>query len=300
VEVATCADYDRVRRYFGEWLEAPGRSPITTEEFDALGEEYVTHVYDTGKPAYHACNLVAAMELHHPLTKDRWVLTGSAAAGFRKVKHTKHRPPMPAEVAFAAAAVLWAWKRTEEADALLLGFHAYLRIGDIVTVTRKLTVLPEDDGGRVRSAVTIEDAKTGPNQTIFIDSVFVQAILRRRREAHTGEWLFPGLSEDGFRIWVGKALDRLGLSDEGYVIHSLRHGGAARDYHYGFRTPAEVQSRGRWVSERVFREYVDRGRVKLIMDRMQSKKKEAILELVKQHHGTLVGLPSIIDRFEHL
>ena len=299
VESGTQADYERVRRFDGEWLAEKRYAPTIPSEHDRRGEEYVTHVYDSGLPAYRACNLVAAMELHHPRSMGKWVLTGQAAAGFRKAKPVKHWPPMPAEVVLAAGAILWAWKRGEESLALMLGFHGYLRISDIVYLTRELVVLPGDAEG-VRASVTIKDAKTGDNQTVFLDSEFVIALVRRQREKATGENFFEHLTEKSFREWTKKALTRLGLSEEGYVIHSLRHGGAARDYHHGFRSSAEVKDRGRWVSNRTFREYIDRGKMRLILDRLSGKERTAILEMVGQHHGRLWGLPDLNARFEHL
>ncbi len=97
-----------------------------------------------------------------------------------------------------------------------------------------------------------------------------------------------------------KALHRLGLEDEGFFIHSLRHGGAARDYHHGFGTRDEFKARGRWESDKTFRKCFDRGRTRLSLDRLKGPKQQANLELVKQHHGGLFDLPMVIGRFEHL
>jgi integrase len=244
VESGTQEAYERVRRFFGEWLIAQGYEPRSPEEFDRRGEEYVTHVYDDGLPGYHACQLVAAMELYHPLSKGRWVLTGGAAAGFRRVNPGGHWPPLPAEVVLAAAACLWSWRRPEEAVALLLGFHCYLRIAEVVGLMKELVVLPGDAEESVPASITIEDAKTGGNQTVRLDSEFIIGLVKRHRESNGEVKLFARLTEDSFRKWLKKALKRLGLEDEGYVTHSLRHGGAARDYHHGFRSREEVKTRG--------------------------------------------------------
>ena len=300
VETGTQQAYERVRKYFGEWLVMKGYSPTTPQEFDRRGEEYVTHVYDSGLPGYHACQLVGAMKLYHPLSKGKWIMTGDAAAGFRRVKPVKHWPPLPAEVVLAAAACLWKWDRREEAVGRLLGFHGYLRINDLCQLRKELVVLPGDAEEHIPASITMEDAKTGENQTVRLDSEFIISIVERQRNSHDEEKLFAKLTDTSFRKWVGKALHRLGLEEEGYVIHSLRHGGAARDYHHGFRTREEVKVRGRWESDKTFREYIDRGRKKLILDRLQGPKRQAILDLVKQHHGGLVDLPMVMARFEHL
>jgi hypothetical protein len=167
-------------------------------------------------------------------------------------------------------------------------------------VLMELVVLPGDAEEHIPASITMEDAKTGENQTVRLDSEFIISIVERQRNSHDEEKLFAKLTDTSFRKWVGKALHRLGLEEEGYVIHSLRHGGAARDYHHGFRTREEVKVRGRWESDKTFREYIDRGRKKLILDRLQGPKRQAILDLVKQHHGGLVDLPMVMARFEHL
>jgi len=128
VKERTQCDYTRVRKNFGQWLKDSELAPQDQDAFDKAGESYITWVYDERKPAYWACNLVAAMELYYPLTRGKWILTGAAAAGFRTVKPVHSWPPLPAEVALGAAAILWAWGEKEAAVGILLGFHCYLRI----------------------------------------------------------------------------------------------------------------------------------------------------------------------------
>jgi hypothetical protein len=165
---------------------------------------------------------------------------------------------------------------------------------------KELVVLPGDAEESVSASITIEDAKTGSNQTVRSDSEFIIGLVKRQRESNGEVKLFARLTEDSFRKWLKKALKRLGLEDEGYVTHSLRHGGTARDYHHGFRSREEVKTRGRWVSDKTFREYIDRGRKRLILDRLQGSTRGAIMDLVKQHHGKLFDLPESVARFERL
>jgi len=70
------------------------------------------------------------------------------------------------------------------------------------------------------------------------------------------------LSASQFRRFFKVALADLGLSPF-YVPHSLRHGGATHDYVLGL-TLEESMVRGRWVSTKSARRYVQMGRSLLL------------------------------------
>jgi hypothetical protein len=307
VETETQKDYMRVRRFFNEWLEATGEKPTDTAAVDELTERYANHVYRTGDPAYRVLKLKAALELENPRTKDRWPILAAAAAGFRRMQETSSWPPLPAELALAAAVLLWGWGRKQSAVAVLTAFHCYLRIGEVVGLTSQLVCLPGDASlaTKVKPSLTVLKAKTGKLQSVFVECPLVMALLLQIRGAGTlpRQKLFEDLTPEKLRDDLRDALVRLQVPNataERYVFHSLRHGGAAHDFHSGNRTFAQVQERGRWKSEDCCRLYVQRARVWLILEGVPGKIKGPLKELVLGHHGKRFGLPRCEARFAHL
>ncbi len=154
-------------------------------------------------------NLVAAMELYYPLTQGVLILTGAAAAGLRTVTPVHSWPPLPAEVALGAAAILWARGEKEVAVATLLGFHFDLIISEIVSLTVELVVLPTDstcNGVGSELAVTVKEAKTGMHQSVNVDDPLVDLLKEIKGKRSSGARLFENLTYGQFRDYSGKRL----------------------------------------------------------------------------------------------
>jgi integrase len=83
-----------------------------------------------------------------------------------------------------------------------------------------------------------------------------------------GASLFP-YSAKYFRAHFKKACRSLGLKD-GYVPHSLRHGGATRDHMRG-KNLEDILARGRWASTKSARHYVQAGRALLLACKTPAK-----------------------------
>jgi integrase len=66
-----------------------------------------------------------------------------------------------------------------------------------------------------------------------MDDPLVLDLLKEIKGERAGEErLFANLTRVKLRALFQKALTRLGVEDSEFVIHSLRHGGAARDHMY--------------------------------------------------------------------
>ena len=149
---------------------------------------------------------------------------------------------------------------------LLLAFHCYLRISEVVGLERLMCLLP-GDAGMVRGAlpeISMRKTKTGPCQSVLIEDPLVLSLLGAFVEGKRKEGrLFQSLSEYGLRLGLQQALNRLGVPPGEYVVHSCRHGGAAHDYHRNLRTFEAIKARGRWRSEKSCLIYIQQAKVTL-------------------------------------
>jgi integrase len=152
----------------------------------------------------------------------------------------------------------------------LVGFHCYLRAGEIARLQRKDVVVPNDP--RMGSAYTgmvlrLARTKTGLNQSVSITDPHIKQLLlawlqRHSHSASPSDRLFP-FTDAQFRSRFHRTVYRLGLGHIRYVPHSLRHGGATRDYMRGMSIE-DVMYRGRWKTMESARRYIQQSRAMLV------------------------------------
>ena len=103
--------------------------------------------------------------------------------------------------------------------------------------------------------IIIRRAKTGRNQNVVLHDTSLTKLLRELVDrTRPGGYLFP-FSAAEFRRIFKKGCADLGLSKL-YVPHSLRHGGATRYHHRLGWSMEDVMLRGRWVSSKSARTYI--------------------------------------------
>jgi hypothetical protein len=82
--------------------------------------------------------------------------------------------------------------------------------------------------------------------------------MRRHVAGKRGHAPIFDLSYRQLRQAFCAALDRIGAADVGYVLHSLRHGGATDDFLAGIAL-LDIYQRGRWADHRGARRYINGG-----------------------------------------
>lgn len=136
---------------------------------------------------------------------------------------------------------------------VLLSHDCYLQAGEGLA----LLVCDYADGAQANTGiaglstarglggVSLRSTKTGPNQFVTIRDPLVIALLNRHCATRSANRPLFDLSYHQCSRQFSASLRRLGLSDFGYVLHSLRHGGATADFCNN--VPYDmIQLRGRW------------------------------------------------------
>ena len=128
--------------------------------------------------------------------------------------------------------------------------------------------------------IRLPQAKTGPGQFCDVRHPLCQELLVWWSKCHVArEFLF--LSRGAFRKEFDAALVGIGIGARaGFVPHSLRHGGATRDFlRLGNTSLEAIIVRGRWADIRSARRYLQKGPALLIAAAHRIPK--AILESCK-------------------
>jgi hypothetical protein len=102
----------------------------------------------------------------------------------------------------------------------------------------------------------------------------VRKLLRLVMAGKTGDDLLFPLAAKTYLSHLRGACKLLNLG-KSYVLHSLRHGGATEDY-IGGTSVEDVLLRGRWVSTKSARVYIQSGRALLLQQRIPEKVRRLI------------------------
>jgi integrase len=269
---ATRQAYRKAAIKFVEWMDDVGVEAVTFKDLDELMAEYVHLLYlaqPTASPTQGIYVRYGVTMLLPEVTAHGLPITDRALAGWRARKPSTPWPPLTWDITVLIACSLARHGRLHAAVAILLGFHCYLRGSEIVELRRQDVSLPGDrrlgsvgmdpNSGHLR----LRQTKTGTEQAvqIFDSSVLhLLAVICKSKKPSDRVFAFSSAS---LRNWFQAACRRLGLQQCGYVLHSLRHGGATRDFLRGVPI-GDILSRGRWESNKTSRRYIQSGKALLL------------------------------------
>lgn len=186
-------------------------------------------------------------------------------------RHREHRshPPLTWELTVTLALAMATAGYHGHAVRTLLAFDGYLRISEYTFHRRNRGLRRRDiaSAGDVRlgslgaaMTVALKHTKTGPNRSFSVSNQAVARALQDYLDENAfsaDDIVFP-FSTDQYRRVFHATTARLGLSQLGLVPHSLRHGGATKDFMQG-RTIEQIAHRGRWASIKLAGRYVQQG-----------------------------------------
>lgn len=249
---------------FLQWTQDNQEDAQDENELDDVLLDYVHHLYesDAGKTA--ASHTLFGICLYLPALKYQLPKTRQAVKGWNKNQPGRSYPPITWELAQLVAVHLRHSKRRNadrHAVGVLLSFDCLLRIGELVSLRHE--DVADTGDGRIGAehkgmVLRLRRTKTGPNQDCRVqDPVVVKLVRDLVRRTKPGDRLFPFLAAT-FRKHFKDACADLRLSPL-YVPHSLRHGGATRYRHVLKWSIEDVMERGRWVSSKSARRYVQSG-----------------------------------------
>lgn len=280
--------YNRAVTSFLEWCERNGEEDNgDPEDFDIIVSNYVQELYNSMESKSKAQTLRSALAFYKPSLNQNLGLTDRALVGWKRLEPPVSWPPITYGLALAAASALWLTEDYAHAAAILLAFECYLRNSETCNLRVRDVALPGDPrlGNKTTAMVVIGKAKTGNNQWVTIRDPLVIHILRYFTAGPAGAKLFPDVNPRSFRKALKHGLWLIGFENAPYVVHSLRHGGACRDYEQGM-TLEDVLHRGRWRSVRTTRIYLKRCVALLLEATIPPEAAEAANSLERDRYDT--------------
>ena len=241
-------------------------SSLDADVVDSLLSDYLHHLYARCSSYASAAAAVYGTEFFASRLKGRLHSSRLALRGWKRIAPHRSYPPLTWDAACVIAVTLRSWGEHKAAIAVLLMFDCYLRIGEMAAL-RCCDIIDSSSvrmGSSYRGmSICIPKAKTGVNQSVDVRNSLVQRLIAAEiihDDPHSRASAF-GLTAAQFRRLFKRACATIGLSRD-YVPHSLRHGGATKDYLDGEQVTAIIM-RGRWASHRTASRYVQAGKAML-------------------------------------
>lgn len=262
---STSKAYARGLHSFLDWVVSDGARAPSFGALDDLLSEFFHFLFLSGGSKGLARNAFYGVCVALPRAKSRLPASRLALRGWERLRPAVAHPPLTWELTAVIAVQLARHGTWRMGVGALLAFESYLRVGELVGLRRAdFADVGDARLGSVSASMFLRLAKTktGSNQWVEVRAPVVRALLRRV-VAGTGPGgrLFP-FSAAQFRRSFGIVCAELSLSPA-YVPHSLRHGGATRD-HLAGHSIEDILLRGRWVSVKSARRYVQSGRAVLL------------------------------------
>ena len=182
---------------------------------------------------------------------------------WRRIEVPQRAPPLPRLVCRALISFFLECNEPTMAFLLALGFHTYLRTGEILKLTAQDVALNSQHG-----VVTIRRSKTGLrfniDEAVAINDLSLFSLWEL---CHLERALAPGdliwrRSANAFRQLFYQGIHFFKLDHIDFAPYSIRRGGAT----HSFQTSQSLESillRGRWRALGVARLYIEAGQAEL-------------------------------------
>jgi integrase len=136
--------------------------------------------------------------------------------------------------------------------------------------------------GRAKDVMHLRLAKTGENQSAYIDDPDIIVLMRALlHHSQRGDLVFPFINT--ISIALNEVRDEWKLPQR-YVFHGLRHGGTTHYHAHGKSIPW-IKQRGRWRDEKSCHHYIQNGLAAMLRETIPSMVEEAGAQL----SGNIVG-----------
>ena len=243
------------------------------DELDPLCEEWIEAQWISGTPLGLIGDALCGIHFFWPQVKGHLRGAWRLYKNWRKIEVPQRAPPLPRVVCRALVGVFLEWEEPALAFLVALGFHTYLRTGEILKLQVRDVMLTPEHG-----VVSIKGSKTGlrfnVDEAVAINDKALHQLwelCHLERCLNPEAFIWP-YSAARFRSLYYQGLDRLHLSPLGFQPYSIRRGGATHSYQVQ-QSLESILLRGRWRALSVARLYIEAGLAEMSQVRFTAKSK---------------------------
>ena len=273
---------------FKKWLRRSCPEIWSITALDSALAVYATILYEENPKRgerQRFINTIFGLEFFVPVCKGLLREARMAAKGWNRVAPASSPPPLSLSIVHAISGFYLRRNKIDYALAFSLGFHGYLRSNELLSLRFRDLSLPGDarlNAGLCtqRAGLVVMEAKTGKLQFVPLSDshllIQLQSWTRQSGSRLSSDKVFD-MSYGKLSRAFHKALFHLGLSDVGFTLHSLRHGGATHDFLLALPFK-DIMSKGRWISHQSCERYLNAGKGLLVTISISNRSQRSIRE----------------------
>lgn len=235
---------------------------VTTEaSLDDLVATWIQEEFEDGTPLYLVGDALSGIHHFEPYTRKRLPKSWRLYTIWRKYEVPCRAPPLTQDITLAMAG--WCLRHGEltMCALLLLGFHALLRTGELLSV-RACDFLLDDNQGLVSLPRSKSGLRNNSQETVSLhDPVTIEAlraVISNQNRLGYNKLPLWQKSGSAFRALFAKVLTRLHVEHLSFRPYSLRRGGATWEMQsHGLMERTLL--RGRWKNSNIARIYIQDG-----------------------------------------
>ena len=241
------------------------RTARDESELDELLADHLEHLWEKGRPLYHASAGLCGLQFFMPWSKGKLVQTWKIFRIWRRLEVPCRAPPLPRDLLHAFAGKAIARGDLIFGALLLAGFDGLLRTGELLGLTGA-DLLIRKDIGLVRLADTKTSSSKGIAEVVTLKHEWTLMVLdtlvdylREQRLLHIPIW--RGTSA-AFRQRFRSYCRAFRVHHMGFRPYRLRRGGATALFQDTLSYDAALEQ-GRWSSIRAAKLYIQDGLARL-------------------------------------
>lgn len=228
------------------------------DDLDDQVADWIQKEFELGAPLNTVADALSGLHYFVPATRRKMPMSWKLFGIWRKTEIPARAPPLPEDLLWAMMSAAVQNGQFDLASLLGLGFHCFLRTGELLAIRpidlllrngKGVVHLPASKGGtrhNIKESVTIFDA------TLV---VLLQDLLRRKKEKNLMRVPIWTRNGNAFRDEFSKLADFFGVSHLRFRGYSLRRGGATAFFN-ATGLMEKTLIRGRWASVSVAKLYL--------------------------------------------
>lgn len=228
------------------------------EEMDELISDWIEQQFSQGSPINIVADGLSGLHYFLPSTRRKLPTCWKLFAIWRKIEVPARAPPITEDVCWAIVSRALQSEELSFAALVALGFHCFLRTGEMLAV-RPCDLLIKADKGIVRLPASKGGARHNVQESVTITDKLLLNILhelllykRATRETRVPIWT---RSPGAFRNLFYAMLKFFDIEHLRFRCYSLRRGGATA-YFQAHGLMEKTLLRGRWASISVAKLYL--------------------------------------------
>jgi len=223
------------------------------EDLDEVVSAWLEHIFHDGEHKSLASDALAGIQFYLPQAMGRLKHSWKLAKVWQKLEPPRRVLPLSPLMVRAMAGAAWSLGFIAEASAMLVGFDAMLRSGELYNLKIKHVKFY-----RNRAVVTLEQTKTGKRtntaEMVVLESQLAVKALRCACANRPKNELLLSRGARVFRSLFNALIDLFEI-DGLVTVYSLRRGGASWDF-LQHQAMERTLLRGRWQSTSSARIYL--------------------------------------------